>query len=421
MTHLRFAFFAACFALASAAFASAGPTAPSADPSTIPRGGGADVDKARDLLDIWYGEDRILSQARVLLDAELDRHPDNHEALLELARIAVMTMTHKGNVQALALIDEALEIAPDFADAFVLRGHVLTNLGRDGEAFEALQHAQTLGTESPWLLLNRAALHTRQGVIAMAALECQQVIDSDTTNPKALFAAWDCREPWLMQQRDFVALEQSFRARAEINRAPPLLAKYARFLCEDVGRCAEALPLAREADRRGTAKTVCGCILTRVLVAVWADAVAAQGEDSPRAVALLTEARKRDPQLRGAMALLGGNARNANLVRALLAHGVSIDEMYDGQTALLGAAYLGDVESAQMLLAHGADVDLGPPGLSPLVVAAARGHADFLRLLVAAGAGERSMPQRAIIVAEQAGKPDIAAWIRAQYPLITVR
>jgi hypothetical protein len=416
MNLLRFAFLAACLALSHAALAKVGDAVPATPATLIPPGGGADVVKARDLLDIWSGEDRIVRQAQALLDAELDRNPKNHEALLELARVAVMTMTREGNVQALALIDEAVDIAPDFAYAFVLRGHVLTNLDRDGEAFAALHHAESLGTDSPWLLLNRAVLHARQGLPAMAALECQQVIDSDTTNPKALFAAWDCREPWLIKQRDFVTLEESFRARVEINRTPALLAKFARFLCEDVGRCAEALPFAREAERRGTADSVCGCILTRVLVAVWADAAAANGDDSPQAVALLGEARARDPHLRGAMALLGGNARNANLVRGLLAHGVSIDEMYDGQTALLGAAYLGDVESVQMLLANGADVDLGPPGLSPLVVAAARGHVEVLRILVAAGAGERSMPQRAIIFAEQAGKPGIAAWIQAQYP-----
>jgi uncharacterized protein len=63
----------------------------------------------------------------------------------------------------------------------------------------------------------------------------------------------------------------------------------------------------------------------------------------------------------------------------------------DGSTALLWAAYRGDVDAAAALLAQGADPRLGNQfGATPMSEAARFGHADLIRHLLAAGADPES-------------------------------
>ena len=65
----------------------------------------------------------------------------------------------------------------------------------------------------------------------------------------------------------------------------------------------------------------------------------------------------------------------------------TIDVQLGGSTALLFAARVGDLASAQLLLAAGADVnDLTPRGTSALVVAAHSGHGELAAFLLGEGA-----------------------------------
>jgi Tfp pilus assembly protein PilF len=157
-----------------------------------------EVARAAALLDAWSGNGVQLQQAARELEAALQRHPDSAPAYRELARLLVKSGMinsrdfEPGSLeQALAALDHAIQLAPDYAAAHVLRGHVLTELGRLDDADRALDQAAAIGTADPWLLLNRAGLRLEQGRFDEAGALCGDV--SKKEHPQRIReAADDC-------------------------------------------------------------------------------------------------------------------------------------------------------------------------------------------------------------------------------------
>lgn len=88
-----------------------------------------------------------------------------------------------------AYIAKSLELNPEFAEAFVLRGHLYRLMGRPAEAFVALRKAGQLGTSDPWLQNNWADLLHDGGKYDEAAERYRKVVESKTSNNKAMKAA----------------------------------------------------------------------------------------------------------------------------------------------------------------------------------------------------------------------------------------
>lgn len=100
-------------------------------------------DEAQDLLDHVYG-------GSVRMKSEFLRMADRRDILVRLlANLKSNYLNRRDDVRALAAIERILLVRPDSADDERDRGIVLTRLGREGEAAEALERYLTLVPDAP--------------------------------------------------------------------------------------------------------------------------------------------------------------------------------------------------------------------------------------------------------------------------------
>ncbi|MCB1853075.1 MAG: tetratricopeptide repeat protein [Gammaproteobacteria bacterium] len=155
-----------------------------------------EFDQARNILDSWRGERAKLSQAQQLLASVIKTDAIYAPAYRELGRLYIMVgYKNRDNYDprslspAEAAIRKSIEIEPGYADAYVLLGHLYTNMKQYDQARSALQKGESLGTKSPWIQLNWAALLEKQGEFEAAVKRYKVVVDSNTPNKKAYGAA----------------------------------------------------------------------------------------------------------------------------------------------------------------------------------------------------------------------------------------
>lgn len=123
------------------------------------------LDRAESLLDSWGGQGDGLIEAKAELDRVLRDDPRSANAYRLYAGYYLIDGHRSGESfepgtleAADKALGKALEIAPDYARAYVLQGHVYRLMGKPAQAKAALQKADQLGTDDPWLHLNWAAL-----------------------------------------------------------------------------------------------------------------------------------------------------------------------------------------------------------------------------------------------------------------------
>lgn len=148
------------------------------------------------LLDGYRGNSASLEAASIDLKNILVRNPRYAPAHREMARYFIMQghissqRFEPGSLEAAeSAINKALEIDPKYAEAYVLLGHLYRMMGRHREALEALEKAEKLGTNDPWLYNNWADLLIDEGKYEEAVRRYRNVIDSKTPNKKAMGAA----------------------------------------------------------------------------------------------------------------------------------------------------------------------------------------------------------------------------------------
>lgn len=149
-------------------------------------------DQARTLLNSWGGQRLKLQQADNLLQEILEIDPEYAPAHREYGRLYIMAgyikkdSFREGSLNpSEASILKSLEIEPNYADSYVLLGHLYTKMKRYHEAESALIKAEEIGTKIPWLQLNRAELLQKQKKYKEAMQRYQQVVDQGTSNRKA--------------------------------------------------------------------------------------------------------------------------------------------------------------------------------------------------------------------------------------------
>ena len=114
------------------------------------------------------------------------------------------------------------------------------------------------------------------------------------------------------------------------------------------------------------------------------------------------------------------NSGDLMRVCELLDSGAEVDALDEhGQTALMNAAYRGDVELAQLLIARGAALNVTAKyRLTALMLAVINDHAELVRVLVQAGADQEIKGSKGhfartpLQYAEDSGKTGIAAILR---------
>ena len=102
--------------------------------------------QAQMLIDVSYGRMEMVQQAVAMLGEVLAEDELFAPAYIEHARAVLASNPGGGNQQqvmsaTLAFIDEAIRIDPDYADAYVLLGHVRRSLGQYEDASAALERA----------------------------------------------------------------------------------------------------------------------------------------------------------------------------------------------------------------------------------------------------------------------------------------
>lgn len=148
------------------------------------------------MLDSWSGSSAVLSQARSELELILVQEPDLAPAYREYARYYIMSgyqaysnVDPEALAAAEALLNHALELDPNYADAYVLFGHLYYLRKQYQQANSALDKAEELGSTDPWLYMNRADVRIKEGDFDAAAELYRRVLDSGSTNRRAMEGA----------------------------------------------------------------------------------------------------------------------------------------------------------------------------------------------------------------------------------------
>ncbi|MEM6581811.1 MAG: tetratricopeptide repeat protein [Pseudomonadota bacterium] len=153
-------------------------------------------DQARDLLDSWAGQQEKLQEADRILRSILEEDVTFAPAYREYGRLFIMAGHINSNNfkdgslgPAEASILKSIEIEPEYADSYVLLGHLYTNMKRYDDAELVLVKAEEIGTETPWLQLNWGELLKKRGEYSSAMERYQSVINKGTPNKKAYGSA----------------------------------------------------------------------------------------------------------------------------------------------------------------------------------------------------------------------------------------
>ncbi len=152
--------------------------------------------KARDLLNSWHGQGGKLKEADTLLRQAIEKEEFFAPAYREYGRLHIMAgHINNDNFKEGSLnpaeksILKSIEIEPNYADSYVLLGHLYTNMKRYKKAKNALVKAESIGTDIPWLHLNWADLLKKQRQYEEAMKRYQYIVETGTSNRKAYSSA----------------------------------------------------------------------------------------------------------------------------------------------------------------------------------------------------------------------------------------
>jgi len=149
--------------------------------------------QAKTLLDEYNGQPEHMEQAFQLLIGLQKKDGTHAPVLREIGRLYIMASYYVGEDKfdprttdvAEDAILRSISLAPNYEDAYVLLGHLYTNVERYDHAIAALDKAEELGSKSPWLKNNLADVYIFTGRLNEAKWIAQTVVDSDTTIQKA--------------------------------------------------------------------------------------------------------------------------------------------------------------------------------------------------------------------------------------------
>lgn len=175
---------------------------------------------AVNLLDEYRGNTVMLEMARERLNEVLQADESYAPAYREYARYFIM----RGHIRSLlfqpgaletadALLTKSLEINPQFAEAYVLQGHLFRLMERHQEALDALEKAEQLGSNDPWLQNNWADLLIDENRFEAAAARYTKVINGETefANKKAMGAAFNGLIRYYLNTGDIDKADEIYR------------------------------------------------------------------------------------------------------------------------------------------------------------------------------------------------------------------
>ena len=155
-------------------------------------------DEARSLIDEYSGNQDVLVKAKVILDEVLQSMDGFAPAYKEYARLIRnagfirLRMYEEGTLETSELLlNKAILLEPDYADAFVYLGYLYIQTKEYDKSEKALIKAENIGTDNPWLDANWARLLWYQGKNDEALAKYKAIVDSKPKNEGILSVAYN--------------------------------------------------------------------------------------------------------------------------------------------------------------------------------------------------------------------------------------
>lgn len=210
--------------------------------------------KAHSLLNTFNGVPDRLASAKTLLDEILNEDLNFAPAFREYARLYIVSgpNNHKdttGNylTSAEAAIFESLRLEPDYADAYVLLGHVYTLMKKYSKAEKVLKLAIAKGSKNPWLPLNYAKLLEKTNRAKETLPYYMAVVNSNTANPKAMSAALNSVAKYYRDSHQYEEADHWYNILIEYKPSAWNLTDYAEFVLFHKGDPDKSIELGEKA------------------------------------------------------------------------------------------------------------------------------------------------------------------------------
>jgi len=349
-------------------------------------------------------EDEVRS-AREMLERVVSQNPKFDQAYVELARVAMkLNWGPEGLHQAETLLDSALKIRPDSANAKILLGYVYTHQQRFKEAEPLFAAAARSDPPNLWLWVNWGELYLMQGDIDQAIAKYREAVNRPEGwgNRNARKMAYEQLVVLLDHREDYDGVEAVFKQRiAEFAPDACLDAVYAEFRLNVRGDAQGAIKLARNGLNltcdHGTPSR--RDIIGLANYVQWAQATASESAEA------LDQARVFLPIGPRALYLLARSDKTVPAVKKLVETGEAIDQKDNEQmTALAHALDEKDFPAAARLVRLGAHPDtpvgygLIPVALLPVM----SDDLDGIRALQRAGVDYSKLRYRGVTAFEYA-------------------
>lgn len=271
---------------------------------------------AKELIDSYRGRQSILVEAKQILDYVIKVQIDFAPAYREYARLyykAGYINDKKWKPQTLTLakaaIKRAIELAPNYEDAYVLLGYHYTLKGMYKSAEETLDKAEKLGSKSPWLYLNRVPIYKKAGDKDSVARMHIKVVESDTDNRNALSGAMQGLAEYYAEKGDFEQADYWFKEHIDFDPVAWNFGAYAYHLLFDRGDAERSIKYGEKALAEmnyGVGRFNLGC----AYYLKWATVMASDGKQE--AQPFLDRAYDLNPNILKVVRIFSQNSRLAD-------------------------------------------------------------------------------------------------------------
>jgi tetratricopeptide (TPR) repeat protein len=322
-------------------------------------------------------------QARGYLEALIADNPRLDGAYVQLARLSKNTDGGPAGLhQAEELLQSALQINPQSADAKILLGSVYTSQKKYVKAEALFADAATLNTNNLWLWSDWGELFVLEGKPAEAIGKYREAITRPMTHDsydRARVFAYRELIDLLKVRADLDGMEALYRQQIqEFGPGSCYSAGYSRFLLYDRGDAQAAIDLSTRALNQNCNDSESRELLGLAQYVKWASTAGPQSEQALNQAHLFLPAGPR------AFYGLARSERSLAAARKLIAAGEPIDQVDNDQMTALAYALQGhDVEAARRLLKLGAspEATVGVAQMPVALLPVAEADIEEIRLL----------------------------------------
>lgn len=344
-----------------------------------------------------------LEQPRNLLEHLINSNPELDQAYVELARITMKSnWSPEGFHQAERLIQSALQINPESANAKILLGYIYAHQRQHKLAERLFAEASNTDTTNLWLWANWGESLVMRGKIDQGIEKYRQAIlrpRSKPTYDRARLDAYRKLIALLEKRGDMEGVETMYKQRAEeFGAGNCYYAAYGKFVLQQHGDAARAIELARNAMDSHCRDVDAREVLGMAHYVAWASAVDADGAK------FLNQAHVFLPVSPRSIYLLSTSSKTVGALQKLIKSGESIDQRDSRNwNALSLSLRERDHDAVMRLLRLGARADalVGEDSVPVALLPVIQRDLDGIKLLRRSGVDYRKLKYQGVSVLEQ--------------------